>query len=102
VWRPPPVGEGIDHAASRTDRFDLVETVTVYVHALDGTLLDVIEDVDPGDPIEAHRHGRTSLKEAALWGAIATARYRELRAAGALERTERSGTTDERWSAAEP
>jgi hypothetical protein len=59
-------------------RFDLAETITVYVVALDGALLDVIEEVDLGDPVEAHRNGRTSLKAAALWGAIAAARYRRM------------------------
>jgi hypothetical protein len=54
-------------------RFDLAETV--YVVAADGTLLDVIEEVDLGDPIEARRSGHMPLKEAVLWGALAATRY---------------------------
>lgn len=59
----------------RRTRFELADTVTVHVLARDGTLLDVIEEVDLGDPVEAGRNGRTSLKEAALWGALAAARH---------------------------
>jgi hypothetical protein len=61
-------------------RFDIADTVTVYVLAVDGALIDVIENVDLDDPIEARRDGRTPLKEAALWGAIAVARYEEAKA----------------------
>jgi hypothetical protein len=67
--------------------FDLSDTVTVYVLADDGTLLDIIEEVDLGDPIEAWAKGRTSLKEAVLWGALAATRHRR----GDLPRHETGG-----------
>lgn len=43
-------------------RFAPADTITVYVVGPDGAVLDVIEDVDLGDPVEASRNGRTSLK----------------------------------------
>ncbi len=58
--------------------FELAETVTVYVLGPDGMLLDVIEEVDLGDRLEAFRAGRTSLHEAALWAGLAARRYRQL------------------------
>ena len=56
---------------------DVDPSITVYVMGPGGVLLDVIDNVDLGDPIEAHRHGRTSLKEACLWGNLASVEYRE-------------------------
>lgn len=67
----------------KLSQFGRADTVAVYVAAADGTFIDVIEDVDLGDLIEASRNGRTSLKEAALWAAIATDRYRRLQRSGA-------------------
>jgi hypothetical protein len=58
--------------------FELAETVTVYVLGPDGMLLDVIEEVDLGDRLEASRAGRTSLHQAALWADLAGRRYRQL------------------------
>jgi hypothetical protein len=51
--------------------------INVYVMGPGGVLLDIIENVDLGDPLEARRHGRTSLKEACLWGYVAAVKYRE-------------------------
>jgi hypothetical protein len=66
---------------STTDqlRLDVAETITVYVIGPDGRLLDLIDDVDLGNPTEAHRNGRISLKAACLWAYIATSRYRQIR-----------------------
>ena len=52
-------------------------TITVYVVASDGALLDVIEDVDLGNRIEALENGRTTLNDAVLWGCVEIKFYEE-------------------------
>jgi hypothetical protein len=71
----PLRGGGLQVSDSDGLGFEVVDTITVYVLASDGVLLDVIDDVDLGDPVEAHRKSRTSLKEAALWAYVATCHY---------------------------
>lgn len=73
----------IPMTASGQLQFDLADTVTVFVVASDGVVIDVIENVDLGDPIAASRNGRTPLKEAALWAALAWDRYTRSRASDA-------------------
>ena len=60
--------------------------ITVTIVSPDGVVLDVIDDVSLGDPLEAHAAGRESLKTAALWGYVAHKGWE--RAVRAQRRTE--------------